>query len=791
MLDPVLKEAKRLYALGWAVHWIKPGSKAPVKSGWSGPKRDDWETLEKEYAKGYGLGVRMGQASKLEGDYFLANIDVDLKGGTKDGLREALAVVEKTFPGISFSAPSVKSPHGLRFFVKTKTPVPSGKISASNKTVKVLLPTTEINRRQKDAVEKGLLTAAELKKGYRVRNAWEVELMSIGKQVVLPPSIHPDTGVPYIWDGDIGPIPKINTDNLKIARGRGRPQGNNFQNFVPVDVDLAKLPKKWRLILESGDGVDDRSAACFSVAVVMLRKGYTDDEILTTLTDRSHFLGETAYDHRHTEGRKAAAAWVRDYCLAKAKDTVSVTRAFAHEVGVTPLLAPERVAKETVKLTANSWQLKIDRTGKDGMGPPRQTLENVILILTNAISPVLFRRDVFSYREAYGAPAPWGSKTGDAVTDDDTVHVKYWLGVNYRFEPSTNMVFDAITKIATLNSYHPVRDELEALPQWDGKKRLDTWLVKHFHAEGEPEYLAQVFRKWLVAAVTRVYEPGAKFDWLPIFEGLQGTGKSSFGSILFGQKYFVDWLPVLSDKDAALGLQGTRCVEFGELDSMRKNEVETVKAFVTRQVDKVRPPYGRKQIEIKRQCVFFGTTNREYYLIDDTGNRRFNPIKVGKLDFARLIHDRDQLWAEALYIYRGFLEPSLYLDGQAEIAVHEIRNDKRVIDEATLMTEALAEFIDAEGLKPENERFSFSKFKLSALFGGMRPLEKWKEDAKNTQIAARALKNLFSLGVFDLVYRKKIKGIHHWHANIPSKIIKKQMKPLPPSPKRESPNALF
>ncbi len=741
----MLKEAKRLYDLGFAVHWIKPGSKAPVKSGWSSPTRDRWAVVEREYKKGYGLGVRMGESSKLKDGTFLANIDVDLKGATKRDRREALAVVEERFPGVVAAAPCVFTDHGLRYFVRTRTPVPSGKISASPRVVKVLLPTTEVNRRQHQAVAEGILTEAELADGYRVRNAWEVELMSVGKQVVLPPSIHPDTRKPYAWVAwavqTIDEMPLIVADKVDVTRGKGRPAGvSTMQGWTPAAaVDLAKLSPKWRDALVTGDGVTDRSSACFSVAMAMLKSGYKDDDVLTVLTEPTYYLGETGYDHRHTKSRKAAAAWVRDYCLRKAKDEVDAAKAFSAEVGVTPTLSKEKAAKQAAELTHRDWTLDLQYTKEGALKP---TLQNTVAIFENAVSPELIKRDTFAGRDFYGVDPPWEGKKDDSITDDDAVKMKHWLAEKWGYEPTVNTIFEAVTYIATRNAFNPVKDELEALPEWDGVERIDTWLGLHFGAVGHPEYLAQVFRKWLVGSVARTYNPGHKFDWLPIFQGNQGTGKSSFGAILFGQRYFADWLPDLGDKDAALGLMGKRCIEFGELDSLRRNELETIKAFVTRQVDNVRPPYGRKSLEIYRGVVFFGSTNKDYYLIDDTGNRRFNPIKVGPLNFKALARDRDQLWAEALCIWRNGFESSLYLEGAAAEFANVTREEKRVIDEPALMADAFATFLHAEAKKPEEDRFDLSRFRLVSLFSEMGPLSKWKGDARDVQYAAKALKRI-------------------------------------------------
>ncbi len=737
----ILKEAQRLYDLGWAVHWIKPNSKAPVKAGWSGPQRDSMDDLLLTYREGYGLGVRMGESSRLaDGSGYLANIDIDIKSSDTRHKKEALGKLNELFPEAYKSAPVVKTGYGYRFFVKTETPVKSGKITASNETCRVRMPTAPVSAQQRK-----LLTPEELKAGWRVRPAWELDFMSAGRQVVLPPSIHPETGKPYVWlTPEDREIPLVEWAGFNpVKTGLEAVNGG----FKPVNVDLvsSSLPDRIVDMILSGDGVEDRSAALLPVAIAMLRARFSEDEILSVLTDKDTFLGETAYEHAKTRDRARAAEWVRKYTLVKAREEVDAARAFADEVEVSPVLADEgAVKKQTAELVAlTDWRLRIQRTGKDGDGPPKQTLENTVLILQNAVAFDVFKRDLFANRDAYTLDTPWGGKAGAALTDDDAIRIKHWLAVNYRFEPSIGTVYEAMTVISLENGFHPIRDELRALPLWDGVPRIDTWLTKYFGAHGPKEYLAQVFRKWLVASVARIYEPGLKFDWMPILEGGQGTGKSSFGAILFGQKYFADWLPELSDKDAALGLQGKRCIEFGELDSLRRNEVETIKAFVTRQVDNVRPPYGRRSVEIYRQVVFFGTTNKEEYLIDETGNRRFNPMRVGMLDFDALARDREQLWAEALFVYQNGLETTLYLEGEANTFAEQIQNEKMVSDESTFMAEQLAKCKAGKGPESIGEAFNFGKFRLINLFEeGTGPLRKWQETGRNIKFAAKALKSV-------------------------------------------------
>jgi len=511
-----------------------------------------------------------------------------------------------------------------------------------------------------------------------------------------------------------------------------------------------------------GKGVTDRSAACFSACMALVRAGFSEPEILTILTDRENFLGNTPFEHRSTKSRAAAAAWVRDYCLAKAYEETSAEKAFSSAVDVTPILeSKEEIKRQTEELTAHKggWQRKLQRSGKEGDGPPKPTYGNCLLIVRNMAGEGIFRRDLFASKDIYAGKAPWDNqvKKDDVLTDDDAQSIKEWLTEKFHVEPPLNTVYEVMTTISLNNKFHPVKELFSKLPPWDGEIRLDGWLQKYFGAtEDDPEYVAQVFRKWMVAAVTRIFQPGAKFDWMIVFQGNQGIGKSAFGKILFDEKYVSDWIPSLETKDAGLALRGKMCLELSELEKLGKAELETVKWFITNQVQTVRPPYGRKEIEIRRQCVLYGTTNKEYYLKDDTGNRRFSPVKVGTLNVEALERDREQLWAEALFIYENGLEKSLYFTGRAAEYAKFAQSDRMILTESMLMQEAIYDFYQSEILKPETERFNFDRFKIVALFNdGFGPLAKWREDARTIQTAADALKALGGSRIIS-------KGTHWW-----------------------------
>jgi predicted P-loop ATPase len=203
----------------------------------------------------------------------------------------------------------------------------------------------------------------------------------------------------------------------------------------------------------------------------------------------------------------------------------------------------------------------------------------------------------------------------------------------------------AVRRLCLENAFNPLVDYLDHL-EWDGKPRIDTWLTTYLGAEDGQ--LNRAFgRKVLVAAVRRATTPGTKFDQMLVLEGEQGTGKSSALKILAGD-YFSD-AEILGKggREVQELCSGVWVYEISELVGLGKRDVEHVKAFLSRTHDKARPAWGRVTVERGRTCIIIGTCNRNDYLADETGNRRFWPVVTGRIDLDGLKRDRDQLWAEA------------------------------------------------------------------------------------------------------------------------------------------------
>jgi putative DNA primase/helicase len=316
---------------------------------------------------------------------------------------------------------------------------------------------------------------------------------------------------------------------------------------------------------------------------------------------------------------------------------------------------PKDLATGTNVLNPEFWRRGLINS-KDGR--PKRLVANVLHTLSlhpdwqGVLAWDAFGLAVITRKKPPMRPqdAPHQHEIGDWA-DEDSARTVAWFASEVGFEPAASHVDQAVAVVARKTIAHPVRDWLSSLV-WDGTARLDGFAAKYLGALSSA-YSAAVGRRWLIAAVARVFEPGCKVDSLLGLEGEQGIGKSSALRLLAGAEWFADTGIAIGEKDSYQALRRKWIYEFAELSSIRGREIERVKGFLSSQVDTFRASYGRRTQDHPRQVVFAGSTNESQYLADPSGSRRFWPLRCRTIDLVALKCDRDQLWAEARVAYEG------------------------------------------------------------------------------------------------------------------------------------------
>jgi predicted P-loop ATPase len=442
------------------------------------------------------------------------------------------------------------------------------------------------------------------------------------------------TGKQWKWPGDNHPpgIEVYLTGRYFAVTDRQHPDAPAEMRHVPVTLLLRLIREIGPAFAEAGKpkgggggtkGADQsRSAIALKIAGQMRRSGATYEQWV---------------DLARTDPRLA------DWCLEKGE--ADGQRQLRRTWGK----AGERPAEPS----GTTWQDFLQRDDR-GQGVPN--LANAMTALRQApdLAGLVAYDDMLRHTMLQRAVP--GSRSGKfaqprPLEDADVAAVQEWLQRHELRRLGKEVAAQAVDLVAREHRFHPVRDYLTGL-RWDGVKRIDKWLSYHLGAEATP-YTTKIGRWFLIAAVARIMRPGCKADYMLVLEGEQGARKSTACAILGGE-WFSDSLPdVTAGKDVAVHLNGKWLIEVAEMSALGKAEAAALKAFITRDTERYRPPYGREEVIAPRQCLFIGTTNKAMYLRDETGGRRFWPVKVGTIDTDALRHDRDQLFAEAVQAFNA------------------------------------------------------------------------------------------------------------------------------------------
>lgn len=447
-----------------------------------------------------------------------------------------------------------------------------------------------------------------------------VELRGKGGQTVVPPSIHHPSGEPYEWTkkGNFG-----TTTHSDLLR------------WVSKIAAASLLVRYWNA----------RVSARLALIGMLCRAEWPEEETLEFIEAVIRIADPN--DLREVKGNVANC-----YHRVEGGGEAFGQPTLKEVLGENGKLIVGTVAKWLgLKRGASTEPVPVGQMILSEGGGTKPLLANAITALrTSAEWQGVLWFNEFTLYPVARKPTPWPKPTGANWTDTDDLRAADWLQ-HQGIHVNPKIAADAVQIIAEENRFHPVKDYLNQL-EWDGTERLDAWLSEYLGVTRN-SFVRAVGPRWMMSAVARIFEPGCQADYVLLLEGEQGIKKStSLRTLVPRPEWFTDHISDLDSKDSRLELHGVWIVELAELTSVRRSQVGRVKSFLTATSDHFRPPYGRRAIDVPRSNVFAGSVNDATPFVDETGNRRFWPVRCGKINVEALARDRDQLWAEALKRYR-------------------------------------------------------------------------------------------------------------------------------------------
>ena len=655
---------KYIEVFGLALVPIEPGQKAPKGNAWNKPGGffSDAELAAAFWREHptHNLGVVLGESR-------LCSLDVDDALWTRHILRELLGL---ELEGMADKFPCViGNPVRMRilFFAPENSTLKRHALtwpSANDPEGAKFKSTITLLKEAKSAGDKASEQVLKaLADKYRPFTVFELRAGLV--QDVLPPSIHPGTGKPYIWKTPpvASGFPLLLPELLNAWQNWDLFK-RDAEAVCPWAVKTKPAAKtKTSSVEGASPSVIEQFNRAHDVESLLTAYGYTQHgqrwlcpQSSTGLPGVSVTDGKV-YSHHGADplanGHQNDAFAV--YCLLEHGGDVSkAVKAAARLLGLnekpaTKTRTPGKPLKPVPVEPATDWKSCLRRTEDNAL---RAELTNAYLILKHAPEwqGVLAFNEFSSRIEKLKEPPVFGGEVGPWL-DVDASKTLVWLQMVWNLRLRSSLVAEEAARLVAWDArFHPVREWLERLPPWDGQPRLSNLLPTVFGTDVN-DYTTHIGQSLLVSSVARVFTPGCKVDEMVVLEGGQGLGKSTCIAELFGFDWYLETSEPPTTKDFYVTMQGHTVVEIGEMQSFSKADINQVKMAITRRDDKYRAPYERHGESHPRQCVFIGTTNADTYLSDPTGARRFLPVLVHKADVEYIRQWRKELWAEALHLY--------------------------------------------------------------------------------------------------------------------------------------------